>query len=110
MRLPDRIKIQKATLTQDAAGQPVQSWTTYRVCWAKLRDVSASELGRDPIEGLVRTSFTIRYPHAGLIPEPVHRVVMGEGEISRTWNIEGVQRRDDDRRMLELVAAEVQDG
>lgn len=42
-RLDRRITIQQATLANDSFGQPIETWTDYQTCWAKVDYPSASE-------------------------------------------------------------------
>lgn len=110
MRLRHRVQLQKETSTQDAAGQPIQAWTTYRTCWADVSDESASQGGGDETSrsqfATVGTVVTIMYPHADSIPTSLDRVVHTEGGVTRTLNIEGVERVDGARRMLRLICSE----
>lgn len=41
--LDRRVTIQSATTTQDASGQPIETWATLAVVWAGRRDVRGSE-------------------------------------------------------------------
>lgn len=111
MRLKHRVKLQKNTASLDAAGQPIESWSTYHQCWADVRDVrSVEDDDHAPIEGQVACEATIRYPRRGRIPQSNDRLLHGEGNALRTINITGVQRLDGDRRFLKLLGTEVQDG
>jgi head-tail adaptor len=110
MRLRHRIKLQSNSPTQDATGQPIESWSTYTQAWANVTDKSGREVSGDPVEGLVETQAVMRYPHAGRIPQPSDRWLHGEGDVLRTFNIEAVQRIDGQRRMLKLIGTEVQNG
>jgi SPP1 family predicted phage head-tail adaptor len=42
-KLNRRIQIQTQTTTQDALGQPLQTWATVYTCWASI-DIQASQL------------------------------------------------------------------
>ena len=108
MRLRHRIKVQSITATQDATGQPIESWSTYLDTWADVTDSSGREGNRDPLEGLVMSRAKIRYPHKGRIPQPADRWLHGEGDVLRTFNVEAVERVDGKRRYLELIGTEVQ--
>jgi SPP1 family predicted phage head-tail adaptor len=56
-----RVTIQQKSSTQDAAGQPVLSWTTLATVWANIAHQSGLESIRANKEtSLVRTSIRIR--------------------------------------------------
>lgn len=41
--LDRRVTIESATTTQDASGQPVETWTTFATVWAARKDVRGRE-------------------------------------------------------------------
>ena len=108
MRRRVRINLQQSTTTQDAGGELVDSWSTYRRPWAKIEETAGQETGASPQEGLVKAVFRIRYAKIGVMTIPTHRAVFAEGEIDRTFNITAVRREDDKRRELLIEATEVQ--
>lgn len=108
MRRRVRVNLQESTATLDAVGQPIESWSTYRRPWAKIEEPAARESGVSPQEGLVDAVFHVRYAKIGKKTLPTHRIVFGEGGITRTFNLQWVRRKDDKRRELLLGAVEVQ--
>lgn len=79
-----RIIIQSATTTQDANGEPVQSWSTFATVWAKVTDISGREFVLSGgVQNEVQTKILIRYLFGVL---PAMRIVDG----SRTYTVEAV--------------------
>lgn len=113
MRLRHRVRLQRNTPTQDATGQPVESWATYRECWGAVVDGGGSQGGiGEQQQGTTDTEVSIRFPaEDSTIPDPLDRVSYTEvkGRV-RTLNIDAVQRVDSTRRMLTLKCSEVADG
>lgn len=104
--------IQRNIPSQDAAGQPVESWSDYRTCYADVSDSGGSQTRRgDQERGLADVEVSIRYPREEQrLPLPTDRVVYREqAGRTRTLNIDSVRRTDDRRRMLVLSCREVQD-
>lgn len=61
-KLRRRIDIQKNVPTQDAAGQPIASWTSLGRVWASRQPLSARELLQaEQIVGTGAESYRIRY-------------------------------------------------
>ena len=60
--LNTRITIQQQSTTQDALGQPVNTWTDVANCWADVRHKSGVEtIKGDTITSVVKASIRIRY-------------------------------------------------
>jgi SPP1 family predicted phage head-tail adaptor len=82
--LNTRITIQEQSTTQDALGQPVNTWTDFANCWADVRQISgmsAIKSGADV--STIRASIRIRR-NANITAHM--RVVIG----LVTYNIEAV--------------------
>ena len=60
--LNTRVVVQQQSATQDALGQPVQSWATFATLWADVRHTSGVEaIKTDAIASVVRASIRVRY-------------------------------------------------
>lgn len=60
--LNTRVVVQQQSATQDALGQPVQSWATFATLWADVRHTSGIEATKaDAIASVVRASIRVRY-------------------------------------------------
>lgn len=60
--LNTRVVVQQQSATQDALGQPVQSWATFATLWADVRHTSGIEaIKTDAIASVVRASIRVRY-------------------------------------------------
>ena len=82
--LNQRVVVQQQSTTQDALGQPVQSWSTFATLWANVRHTSGVEaIKNDAIASVVRASIRVRY-RADLTA--AMRVTVG----STTYNIVAV--------------------
>lgn len=94
--LRTRCQLQARTATQDAAGQPLETWTTFATVYADLRHISGLETVRaDAIASTVRASARIRWRsdvNAG------HRLLAE----SRTYNITAVLP-EQTRRFVDLA-------
>lgn len=110
MRLRQRVDIQSVTTADDAnTGQPVETWATYRRCWADVKDRGGREVIRgEGFESVVSTRVRIRYPREGRIPTSSDRIVYDENgtQTTRTLNVEAVQRMDGERKWLDLLCRE----
>ena len=61
-RLDRRITIQQSTPTQDAAGQPIESWAALATVWAEVVPVGGSEVFQAKQFGAEAVAkFRIRY-------------------------------------------------
>lgn len=106
-QLRQRLHIEQSTQAADAAGQLTDSWASVRECSGRVLDVSASEtFSGSQIEPTTTSLVIIRYPQAGDFPAADMRVSYYDGDISRTLNIEKVQRRDERQRQLWLHCTE----
>ena len=65
--LNSRVTIQQQSATQDALGQPVQTWTDVATVWANIKHTSGIEsIKADALTSTVRASVQIRYK-SGLV-------------------------------------------
>ena len=60
--LNTRITIQQQSTTQDALGQPVNTWTDFANCWADVRHKSGVEtIKGDALTSTIKASMRVRY-------------------------------------------------
>lgn len=83
--LDRRVTIQQSTSTQDAYGQPIESWSTFVTVWAKKMDVRARERFTSDTELATRTS-TFRIYWLDGVDEKM-RIV---DEDSTVYDIQGI--------------------
>ena len=75
-RADRRIALQASTLTTNAYGQRVASWTTYATVWAQLTYTGGDEkLQSDQVSSTVKTQFKVRYSSDTSSAKPSDRVV-----------------------------------
>lgn len=99
-RMRHRVQIQARSTAQDAAGQPVETWTTTATVWADVRPVSGREHWPESGERAELThEISMRY---GPTVTPKHRIVFG----TRTFDIEHVFVKDERDRFLDIKVVE----
>lgn len=99
--LDNRVQLQHRTLTPNARGEQVQSYTTYATVWARRNDVRGREFfAAQQINFEGTTEFTIRYRTDVLITD---RIVEG----SKTYNIRHIAEFPRNKG-LSLIATTVQ--
>lgn len=60
--LNSRVVVQQQSTTQDAVGQPLNTWSTFATLWADVRHTSGIEAIKDSaIASVVRASIRVRY-------------------------------------------------
>ncbi len=60
--LNSRVVVQQQSTTQDALGQPAQTWSTFATVWANVRHTSGVEsIKADALTPVVRASIRVRY-------------------------------------------------
>lgn len=96
-KLDRRITLQRATSSQDEAGQSIPAWSKVAEVWAQVLPLAAREpFQADQRAAWVDTKFVIRYrADVG----PLDRVLYG----GRTYDVVGVQEIGR-REGLELLA------
>lgn len=78
-KLPDRIQIQTRDVGQDAAGQPLNSWTTWNTVWSRVESVGGMEPFRAAqFAAEVTHQVTVRWLD-GLTP--LQRILTARGQI-----------------------------
>lgn len=89
-RYDRRITIQRRTVTRDALGGAVSTWSDLARRWASIEDQSGRELYRaQQIDPTVSAVVTLREQYDGLSPRD--RIVYG----SRTFNVGAVMGKSD---------------
>jgi SPP1 family predicted phage head-tail adaptor len=89
-----RITLQRATVDRNGFNEPVETWGTLAVVWAKKSDVSAAEAMRAQEVGAeLTTRFRIRYDSAWADLNPNDRLLF-KGVVH---NITGVREKDANR-------------
>lgn len=100
--LNSRATIQQQSATQDALGQPVQTWTDVATVWANIKHASGIEsIKADALTSTVRASIQIRYK-TGLTSGM--RVVAG----AVTYNVVAVLPDMEKREYTNLVCEVIQ--
>lgn len=107
-RLRHRVLLQHENATQDAAGQRVNSFVTYRDCFALVKDLGSKETSSgQQTEAIDTTEVWIAYPRQGRFPSTQDRVVYRETtNRTRTMNVSTVKVTDD-KTHLQLNCLEV---
>lgn len=102
-KLRHRVTIQDKTVTQDAYGAEVITWTTVATVWAAVEPLAGREFleGR-ALDAEVSTRIRIRY-RTGLVMHPEMRVVWG----SHTYDVAAVIEKRSERREIHLMGQEV---
>ena len=106
-RLRHRISLQHENATQDAAGQRVNSWVTYRDCYALVSDLGSKETSRNQTEAIATPDVLLAYPRQGRFPSTQDRVLYREtANRTRTMNVAAIQVARD-KTHITLNCAEV---
>lgn len=104
--LRHRVTIQQNTPTQDAFGEPIESWSTYATVWAAVEPLTGNErfvpVGAQ-VQATVSTRIRIRY-RDGVTNQM--RVLWG----SRIYRIEAVLNLEERDREIHLLCEEWPDG
>jgi len=98
-----RVVFQTATITQDAFGEPDQTWTTLATQWAMVQPLKGAERTRaNEVHAEVTTRIVTRNNDTidGLAPGD--RATWS----GRTYDIKSVIHRDHRRSELEILAVE----
>ena len=98
-----RVAFQTATVTQDAYGEPDQTWTTLATQWAMVKPMSGSERTRaNEIQADLTTRIVTRNNSTMDSLSPGDRATWD----GRTYDIRAVIHRDHRRKELEILAVE----
>lgn len=96
-RLNTRVTLQRRTAGQDAAGQPIDSWTDIGPVWADFRVLSGLEaIKADALTSVTKASCRVRY-REDLTPD-MRAMVAGEA-----WQIVSIQPDVNKRRFVDVV-------
>lgn len=99
-KLRHLVTIQRATETQDSAGEPVVVWTEFAKAWAAVEPLKGREFFEAQQHyGQVTHRVAIRYL-AGIVPKM--RVVHGE----RSFDIQAVLHLEERGREIHLICTE----
>lgn len=99
--LDRRITIQSATITQNAIGEAITSWTNFATVWASVEPISGREFwAMQQVHAEVTVRIRIRYL-PGLLPK---MRILGTG--SKVFNIEAIINPADQNAHLELLCSE----
>lgn len=97
--LNSRVTIETPTMTQDAAGQAIPSWSTLATVWANIRHLNGAEsIKADAESSLVKASIRIR---KGPSVDASCRVVHHGGE---TYRVRAVLPDERERDKVHLVS------
>ena len=103
-QLRSRVSIQAPGGTQDAGGQPLQTWTTVYQCWARIGDATARELANaDLVSSQVTHSVTIRWPGATPLLSPGMRVQYVGVAGTQTYIVQAIQNPEQRNILLKLL-------
>lgn len=100
-----KITIQFQTTTQDAYGQPQQTWTDVLNTWASIKAATSKEIyAASGFTSQISHKITIRFP--GVAIRSNMRVLFR----SRVFDIQAVSDPDESRVQLDLLCLELNDG
>jgi len=106
-KLRHRVSLQHENATQDAAGQRVNSFVTYRDCLGLVSDLGSKETSGNQTEALATTDVWIAYPRQGRFPSTQDRVLYREtANRTRTMNVAAIQVTSD-KTHIKLNCSEV---
>ena len=113
-KMRSQIVIQRQTGATDTSGNEkidAASWATFATVWAHIDPwMGSARAGRevfsgDQIQGLDYTRMHLRFV-AGLRPKD--RVQYTENGVTRTFDIQAVNNRDEKNEELEIICKELQ--
>jgi SPP1 family predicted phage head-tail adaptor len=100
--LNKRILIEKSTSTQNAYGEPVQTWTTQRDCWARVEPVQGKEYyTAKQTASELDVRFIMRYTTVSINPK--QRLIYN----GLQYNINSVINLDEQNRELHLYCSRI---
>ena len=100
-QLRNRIVIEAPGATQNAYGEPVETWTTFLTTWAKREDLTGREaLLASQTQAEVTTRFVTRYAEG----VTAKMRITSDGQL---YNVESVQDPEGRRRTLVIMAKRV---
>jgi SPP1 family predicted phage head-tail adaptor len=99
--LDRRITIQSATITQNAIGEAISTWSNFATVWASVEPISGREFwAMQQVHAEVTVRIRIRYL-AGVLPK---MRITGSG--SKVFNIEAIINPAERNGHLELLCSE----
>jgi SPP1 family predicted phage head-tail adaptor len=107
-----RITILSPSTSQDAVGQPIQTYTWLYSCWASI-DVQNSQLQYETAEFISKTTHRITFRWtSSVVIEPNMRIVYSEGstDVTHTYTIETVLNQAQANKTIMCLAYEVDSG
>lgn len=103
-KLNSRITIRQQSMTQDAIGQPVQTWTTLATVWANIRHMNGVEsIKANADTSIVKASVRIRRR-----TDVTSAMLVEHG--ATTYEIKAVLPDEENRERLDLLCEVVNGG
>jgi len=105
--LDRRIVVQRSTMTTNALGEDVESWSTFATLWAERSDISDGEkLAAGQVGAHLRSRFLVRSNSTTKAITPSDRI-----SYEGVWSIHGLKESKDGRnRFIEITAVKDSDG
>lgn len=100
-RKPNLVVLQRRGTAQDAAGQPIEDWTTLRREWAEITPTSGREFMAASGERADVTHKVCVWYGSGVLPRD--RILYG----TRTFDIISVLDKNEGHRELDLMCREI---
>lgn len=94
-----RIEIQSRDTGTDAAGQPVQTWTTLATVWANVKTSTGMGSVRAPIDGVEINAYSFRIRYRTDV-DAAERVVFN----SQNFDVRAVKHDHAGKEWTDLVA------
>jgi SPP1 family predicted phage head-tail adaptor len=108
-KLNRRIQIQQQSMTQDAAGQPLATWSTVYTCWAEI-NIQQSQLIYSTAEFISKVThrITIRWTFSQVFA-PNMRIVFTEPytNVAHTYKLEAILNPKQDNFWLTFLCYEL---
>lgn len=103
--LRKRLTFQTKATTQDALGQPVNTWTDAFTCWGEVSPLSGRELiAAAAVQSEVTHTISVRYRSELAIPKTV--AAMRVLYKSRVFNLTAPMNEDERDRLVTIMASE----
>lgn len=103
--LRKRLTFQTKATTEDALGQPVNTWTTAFTCWGEIQPLTGRELiAAAAVQSAVSHTVTVRYRSELANPKTV--AAMRILYNTRVFNIHAPMNEDERNRVVTLMVEE----